>query len=526
MSNDEAIETADSVRLVATGAVVSSRFLRQYKPIHDDGYYADYPHVAITLRWCLDYWNKHQSAPRGSIMDVFKLREREIEDQDVYELVERFLVSISAEYDEKWEDGFDDSLALDCAETFCRGQKILQLSDRLKKGLERASLDELEEEISHWRPGSNQRIKTHDALDAERLSKTTTDQTQKEVVFEYPGALGELIKPMRRGDFWTLVGPEKRGKTWALMDAALRGFRRGHGVLYVSAGDMDDDDMDQRLVHMLTGVDPLATTFEPYLIPAMDCLWNQIQECPIKDAPSQDAIASYESPKKGKKYGKSELICAYDDDPKHEICIKCSRSKSDKRHFKGAHWYRMHHPHPLSKADIQAATEKMHKQFPGRRDRLRIICTPSDYITVGEIRNLVLDHNDYENLNVGLVVVDYADILASENVRDEFRHQENKKWLKGRSLSAELKTGLIWATQGTKVTYDKDTIEKGDLSEDKRKLGHVTLAIGLNQSEQDMEDGIMRPGVIAARKQRHGKSAQVKVLQSFAAGKFYINSYW
>jgi hypothetical protein len=82
---------------------------------------------------------------------------------------------------------------------------------------------------------------------------------------------------------------------------------------------------------------------------------------------------------------------------------------------------------------------------------------------------------------------------------------------------------MVTASHTNKATFDRD-IRQSDLSEDARKMNHLTLAASLNQNEEDMENGVMRIGVIKDRFHRFSKMYEAVVLQCLDIGMPYLDS--
>jgi len=101
-----------------------------------------------------------------------------------------------------------------------------------------------------------------------------------------------------------------------------------------------------------------------------------------------------------------------------------------------------------------------------------------------------------------VVVIDYADILLMES-GDDNRNKINECWKQLRRLSQTWHCLVITATQSDAASYTAGTMGRQHFSEDKRKLAHVTGMIGLNQTEDEKEEAIMRLNWIARRESHY-----------------------
>ena len=98
-----------------------------------------------------------------------------------------------------------------------------------------------------------------------------------------------------------------------------------------------------------------------------------------------------------------------------------------------------------------------------------------------------------------VIVIDYADILAPEDPRQQPRDQVNETWKALRRLSQERHCLVIAPTQANAASYDKWVQGMHNFSEDKRKLAHVTGMLGLNQTEEEKALHVMRLNWIVLR---------------------------
>jgi hypothetical protein len=83
---------------------------------------------------------------------------------------------------------------------------------------------------------------------------------------------------------------------------------------------------------------------------------------------------------------------------------------------------------------------------------------------------------------------------------------------------------VVTASQSDRTTFGAD-VRQENISEDIRKLAHVTAMFGLNQSDAEYEKGIMRVSQTVVREGRRIVQ-QVVVLQSLAIGRPCLDSRW
>jgi hypothetical protein len=85
---------------------------------------------------------------------------------------------------------------------------------------------------------------------------------------------------------------------------------------------------------------------------------------------------------------------------------------------------------------------------------------------------------------------------------------------------------LVTATQADAASYERQVMTKSNFSEDKRKLAHVTGMIGLNQTKEEQEKGIMRLNWIVRREAEFSEFACLNVAGCLALGRPYVLGCW
>jgi hypothetical protein len=131
-------------------------------------------------------------------------------------------------------------------------------------------------------------------------------------------------------------------------------------------------------------------------------------------------------------------------------------------------------------------------------DGLRMVCHPSGSLTADGLRGQLLEWAS-QGWVADVVVLDYADILATPNVGRDGRDGVNENWKALRRLSQELHCLVYTATQCDTPGYDSKVLTRRNFSEDKRKLAHVTGMFGLNQTVPEARRGMMRVNWVVSR---------------------------
>lgn len=160
-------------------------------------------------------------------------------------------------------------------------------------------------------------------------------------------------------------------------------------------------------------------------------------------------------------------------------------------------------------------------------NRLRLFWGATRTVTARDVDAELDRLKDSMGWMPGIIVIDYADILAPESGSGrDFRHQENARWEALRRLSQDWECCVVTATQSTRETYRKRLISEGDASEDKRKAAHVTAMFGLNKDAHDRRRGWMRINPVFVRDDDYDPFDQVAVLQLLQRGMPNLGSWW
>lgn len=161
-----------------------------------------------------------------------------------------------------------------------------------------------------------------------------------------------------------------------------------------------------------------------------------------------------------------------------------------------------------------------------KRGGLQLLCYPTYGANVEDIKTEIYNLAYYNDFYPDIIVIDYADILAPE--RDspkDHRHRLNHTWGELRGLAQSHNALVITASQADRSTFKKD-IEEDNLSEDIRKLAHVTHMMALNQNRDDKKINLMRCSMLASRSEEFQISDEVFCLYQYGIGKVCLDNKW
>ena len=252
--------SAETERIITTGYIISDQFLNQILPIHDDRFFL-VPYSRTVAGWCKSHYQKYQQAPKADIQKIFIQHKNEKKiDEEVLDLIEEFLSGLSDDFE---QNGFNEAYITDTTEKYFAKRKLELLNENLSAYIHADQLDKAEQVIAgHVRLKRPQAGSIDVIRDHQEIINSLTEE--RDIVLELPGALGELVGPIERGDFLSIIGPMKRGKTFWLEDFAVRLMFRQQKVLFVSM-EMPRNQMMRRIYQNFLGETKTEKTIElPY----------------------------------------------------------------------------------------------------------------------------------------------------------------------------------------------------------------------------------------------------------------------
>lgn len=494
---DHAIE-----RKIATGAVVSTDYLRELKAIYDEDFILS-PYAAKVVSWCIQYHETYQSAPQSELEALYEQYKRKGLDENTAELISDFLADISDEYERS--DKFNVQYLLDQTEEYFKTRSFKLLSEDIEACLADNDLQEAELAYDEFRKVQRELGEGIEPLFDEDAIHQAFEEAPKPL-FKVPGVLGEMVNPhFVRDSLISFLGPEKRGKSWWLMYFALRAVMCRCNVAFFSVGDMSQDQMLRRMYVALAKKSDRQRYCGTFRRPVMDCVYNQKDECDLNERACDCGIG--------------EAGEAPDD---YRPCVACRKDYPED--YCPATWFEeVTIEDPLTAIDCIELAEKFQKRTKGRD--FKLYTCPNSTINSEGICN-VLDRWEAEGDGpFDVIVIDYADIMDDEKGTEEFRHRQDARWKALRRMSQERHCCVLTATQADADSYDREILGMKNFSEDKRKYAHVTGFFTLNQTKAEKMLGKMRLAQLLAREEEFHSEETITVLQSLRQGQVCLDSY-
>jgi len=386
-------------------------------------------------------------------------------------LILTFLTSISDSYEQQT---FNSEFVLKEAEAYFKKEALLELAQDIKADISQGKLEEAELKRLQFNQVITPKSQTINPFSEEMIEKTYNAE-ERTVLFKLPGALGQLIQPFRRNDLVALTANMKMGKSFFLMDWAVRSMLAGCRVWFFSL-EMSEVEVNTRFYQNVIGDR-------------------------IKD------YASYDS----EKYKEEPTIIPFFDD-EGDVEIRTENKKG------------------ITQIRMNKKVIALKKRSKG--GDLKLSCEPSYTLNTSEIEDKMATERILFGYIPDVFIIDYADIMSPEKgASKEERHKINLTWIKLRALAQKYNCCVIVATQGSRKTFKKD-FEQDDISEEIRKIAHVTRLVAVNKGTASGEEDELakehsyRINVLAERHGYFNPDKFVRVLKCLSIGKPYLDSRW
>lgn len=501
--------------LLVTGMVVSDRVLRELEPIYKPEW-LDGAWSRRVAGWVWQHWHDYHVAPGQHVQDIYA---QAVADGSLPEVEANLVATFLQRLSDQFANGagaLNEAYILDVAERRFGQRAVAALCDEVRDAAGRGELTEAEALLAGWRrPVRTGGDFVNPLTDAEFLRHAFEDAP--EPLFRYGGPLGLLINDlMIRQGFIGVLAPTKRGKSWWLLDFGVQALKAGNNVAYFGTGDMTQEQLGVRLQIRLAGRSNRKRYCGVMTVPCLDCAANQEGRCPLPQRRGQMGLR----PANGGTAGEPPLYRAPEG---YAPCTWCARER--RGNFHGAAWWRERPAvEPLTWREGLKIAERFAAHCKGRTMRLQSY--PTGTLTMSVVRAKLAQWERRDGWVPDAVITDYADIMAADDKRLEFRHQQNAIWMAHRALSMEHKALVITATQSDAASYTAHTLGLQNFTEDRRKYDHVTGMLTLNQIAEEKRLGIMRVGVLLAREDDFDGAATVNVLAAPALGRPVLGSYW
>lgn len=416
-------------RDIITLSIVSDVFLKSMLPLNPSELFRASV-SRIVFDWCAKYFEEFGKAPNKDIQDLYVVHKAALEEDDV-DSIAVFLSSLSSSTPDVDNMDYQIKRSLDYL-TLRRAERI---KEQLEGALAKQSVDEIERIMAGFAVLRSNRADAVDAINSEdEIYAALTEDA--ETLFDFPGALGDVVGPFTRGDFVAWQAFAKGRKSWFLQYTAQQAYEQGCRVLYVSL-EMPKSQILRRL-------------------------WRGF----------------FMQPKTTKEVSIPFFYKDEEDDEKWHIDY-------EKELRRGMN--------PTKESIREWRTE--HKKY-FRKGSFKIESIPANSMKIAEFLAYVDNLEYYEGFIPDVIVIDYADLFNSSE--KENRHKLDDIWKNLRKYSMLKNICIVTASQSGRASAGGDSSTE-TIAEDIRKVAHVTKLLAINSTAEERGNGLMRIANLASR---------------------------
>ena len=489
---------------IIIGLIVDDVFCRDVLPMLESHHVQD-ENAALIVKWIRDYYEDYSAAPKQHIMAIFLAEKEQLEGAQASS-INKILSFLSEQYEEavqlNWQFYFDK------VRDFCRKKSLEKLTVEIKTLADVDRLDLAEKTLHTYRKIEKKTSKWFNPLTDRDIFKDCL-KNEDDCLFQLPGQLGLAGFKFQRGWLGAFLAPPKVGKSWWLMELAIQAYLNKLRVVFISL-EMNKEEVSERFYKRFTGRSMSVGDF-PY--PIWDCKGNKENTC-IKPQRTNHEIFLNED-------GNAPT---YNPNSTYTACDYC-KVHGMTEHYQVDTWYETIGNHRSLGGMGFDPIKAISRQYA---DNLRLLCYPRFSLSLAGLSSELDRLEQTEDFIPDVILVDYVDILSDEGLTGQGRDLYDTKWKTAASIAGERHVFLGTASQGNRGGMSKDRIQTDDLAEDIRKLAHVDILMGINQSKKAdcNEKELMRQRLeMLAHRHKGATDREVYVLQNLEFGQVCLDSY-
>ena len=180
----------------------------------------------------------------------------------------------------------------------------------------------------------------------------------------------------------------------------------------------------------------------------------------------------------------------------------------------------------VPKLDYFLVTEKMKALNKLGKASIWLECMPRFSASVEDIERKLDNLESIHNFVPDVLIIDYADILKSNDPDLKGVEKEDDVWMSLARISSYRKMLVVVPTQLNKESLDAKQIKTKHTAKWIGKLGHVDAMFALNQTPPEKELGLMRISILEHRHKDFNETENCYVLQKYSSGQAHLDSYW
>lgn len=461
-------------RQILAAMVTSKAFLGSAAPLVDPSLLPS-KYAQQLARWCIDHNARYGDAPGRGIEALYHgWVETENPDPADADAVHDFLEAISKEHDDA--PAINVPVLLDTTANYLTTRRLEILKDVLSTSLLQGRRDDALAAVSDFRSVSNEEAVGYNPLQG-KGALTRAFSSPASPIMSFGGDAGEFFdRALTRDSLIGIQGPEKRGKTWWCLEFMYRALRDRARVAMFQVGDLSENQLTLRMAVRIASVP----------------LWRSQCGVAIPYPTKIDIING----KNGKEAEVTTRPVVHNQPVDLQTAYRANKT------------FRRRHKLPTDRPSVMFSVHS------------------NSSINVAGINAILERWRQELEFVPDLIIIDYADILAPEDPRKDPRHQVNETWKALRKLSQDWHACVMAPTQANAASYGAKTQSMANFSEDKRKLAHVTGMLGLNATEAEKTQGVMRLNWLVLRESEFHPSRCLWVAQCIPLGMALVKATW
>lgn len=482
---------------IVTAAIVSDLFLQDFIPLYNPMYLQN-KYAQRVCNWCVDYFDMYKKAPMKHISDIFDIEKEEMDRAEI-ELIQSLLENVNVNY---MESGINDRYILDEALNYFRKRELQILQENLAKLIEFNKIEKAEDLVLNYKKVTKEIIGWYNPFDTKHISDVFDDRNQG--IFSFPGELGHLFGPIERDWFVAFLGAFKVGKTHWLQEVAFLALMERLKVAYFSL-EMQRKGVNSRLYKRITA---FVEGGEEIIYPIFDCKKNQKGDCERQERTTEFSLLDENDEKPDFSH---QLL--------YRACTAC-KGKEDSE-YEIETWFDAIRPKDFTFQNVKKRVNAFQKMYSRN---MRVICHPRFKATISDLQRDLEFLEQAEGFIPDVIIVDYADIIKPERRMSSETSELDEIWKVLSAMASDRHCILFSASQGTRGSLSKKSMDSEDVAGWIGKLGHVDIFASINRTAAEKKAGVSRIGMLAHRHRDFNELDQCIILQNYNIGQTHLDS--
>ncbi len=500
VSNESKLEET-----ILMGMTVSTAFLSKVRPVISEEFFTS-SYTQTVCEWIINFFDKNSRAPASTLEKIFESKKDDMGREDIL-VINKLLERMNDIYS-SLED-IDEEFFFQVSQPFIEKR---ELEIKIKKAEGLIAQNELKEakELLESPPKSAR-------FDTVPISLTDPDLVDKALfaeedpVFDFGGALGEIVGPLLKPWFIVVQAPMKRGKTQMLYELGTLGAIDGKKVYHVSL-EMNEISSSLRTMRRITGCNQKRGK---YIFPTFDCRLNQVGTCENQNRTGDISLLDEDG--RYPDFSSPESIESLD----YKVCNFCRFHKKYYDIYEPSTWFEVYEKGAITDK-VNMDKIRYYEKMYGKN--IKFVKYPKFSRSITEI------FQDYKlfSMRTGFVadifICDYLDITKPLRFHSNSRDNYDEVWKVAAGKADEFNVLFASGAQGSRASIKKALMEEDDTTEDIRKLAHVDALFSLNQTRMEKRKQMMRLGCLVHRHRDFDINRNAIILQQIALGQVILDS--